>query len=83
MNPVAEAWDGPVGAHWAEHQDRYDAMVSDFNDALFAAAAIGERDRVLDIGCGSGRTTRLARPYEAGRGVVMRAGVWMVGAVRP
>ncbi len=35
-------------------------MVSDFNDALFAAAAIGERDRVLDIGSGSGRTTRLA-----------------------
>lgn len=70
VNTVAEAWDGPVGAHWAEHQDRYDAMVSGFNDALFAAAAIGERDRVLDIGCGSGWTTRHAARI-ASRGSVV------------
>lgn len=70
LNPVAEAWDGPVGAHWAEHQDHYDAMLSGFNDALFAAAAIGERDRVLDIGCGSGQTTRLAARI-ASRGSVV------------
>jgi SAM-dependent methyltransferase len=56
----AEAWNGYEGAYWADHQDRYDAVNSGFNDALFAAAAIGERDRVLDIGCGNGQTTRLA-----------------------
>ncbi|MFD9075143.1 hypothetical protein ACFVZ2_34855, partial [Streptomyces lasiicapitis] len=42
-------WNGPVGRHWAEQQDRYDAMSGDLNDHLFAAAAIGDGDRVLDI----------------------------------
>jgi SAM-dependent methyltransferase len=56
----AEAWNGYEGAYWAEHQDRYDAVSGGFNDALFAAATIGEPDRVLDIGCGNGQTTRLA-----------------------
>jgi SAM-dependent methyltransferase len=56
----AEAWNGYEGNHWADHQDRYDAVNSGFNDHLLAAAAIGERDRVLDIGCGNGQVTRLA-----------------------
>ncbi|MGW6307104.1 class I SAM-dependent methyltransferase [Streptomyces niveus] len=66
---VADAWNGPVGAHWAEHHTRYDAMLAEFDDALFAAASIGERDRVLDVGCGSGLTTRLAA-RRAARGQV-------------
>lgn len=56
----ATAWNGPVGAHWATHHDRYDTMLSGLNDALFEAAAIGAGDRVLDIGCGAGITTRIA-----------------------
>ncbi len=56
----AEAWNGYEGNHWADHQDRYDAVNSEFNDHLLAAAAIGERDRVLDVGCGNGQVTRLA-----------------------
>jgi SAM-dependent methyltransferase len=65
----AEAWNGHEGVHWAENADRYDAMAAGINDPLFAAAGIGERDRVLDIGCGAGRPTRLAA-RRASRGEV-------------
>ncbi|MFH8562403.1 class I SAM-dependent methyltransferase [Streptomyces sp. NPDC017988] len=64
----AEAWNGWEGAHWAEHPERYDAMLDAFNAPLFAAAGITAGHRVLDVGCGTGRTTRLAaRQAHAGR----------------
>lgn len=66
----AQAWNGWEGEHWAEHADRYDAMNGGFNDALFTAAAIGENDRVLDVGCGVGQTTRLAARQAANGHVV-------------
>lgn len=56
----AEAWNGYEGRHWAAHDQRYDAVNGGFNEFLFDAAGIGERDRVLDIGCGNGQVTRLA-----------------------
>ena len=55
-----EAWNGYEGRHWADHHDCYDAGNGAFNEFLLEGAAIGRRDRVLDIGCGSGQTTRLA-----------------------
>ncbi|MGQ4383840.1 class I SAM-dependent methyltransferase [Streptomyces sp. SAS_270] len=60
-NPVqAGAWNGTVGTHWADHHERYDALLSGVNDALFAGAAVTMADRVLDVGCGAGTTTRIA-----------------------
>ncbi|MGH3377194.1 MAG: class I SAM-dependent methyltransferase [Actinoallomurus sp.] len=56
----AEAWNGYEGGHWAAHQSRYDAVNSGFNEQVLAAAAVGEHDRVLDVGCGNGQLTRLA-----------------------
>lgn len=56
----AKVWNGPDGVHWADHHDRYDTMAEEFNHHLFAAAALNENSRVLDIGCGTGATTRLA-----------------------
>ncbi|MFF2778528.1 class I SAM-dependent methyltransferase [Streptomyces sp. NPDC058052] len=65
MQPIAnkqqaQAWNGPEGAHWADHHDRFDRLNGGFDDALFTAAAIKEHDHVLDIGCGAGQTTRHA-----------------------
>ena len=54
----AEAWDGPEGEYWANHQDRFDATISPHHARLMAAAAIGPGERVLDIGCGNGMTSR-------------------------
>ncbi|MBO1331176.1 class I SAM-dependent methyltransferase [Streptomyces sp. VRA16 Mangrove soil] len=56
----AHAWNGPLGRHWADHHRRFDTMLGEADEALFAAAAIGPGDRVLDIGCGAGATTRAA-----------------------
>ncbi len=56
----AQAWNGHEGRHWAQNRDRWDAVNAGFNEPLLAAAAIGPCDRVVDIGCGAGATTRLA-----------------------
>ncbi len=53
-----QAWDGDEGAYWAEHADRFDRSVAAYHERLLAAAEIGASDRVLDIGCGTGQTTR-------------------------
>ena len=56
----AQAWNGPEGAHWARNQDRWNAVNGGFNDPLLDAARIAEGHRTLDLGCGTGQTTRLA-----------------------
>lgn len=55
---AARAWDGPDGAFWAEHERLYDDGVARLHERLMTAAAISRTDRVLDIGCGNGQTTR-------------------------
>jgi SAM-dependent methyltransferase len=52
------AWDGDEGAYWAEHADHFDRSVAAYHETLLATAAIATTDRVLDIGCGTGQTTR-------------------------
>ena len=62
---MAEAWDRE-GAHWSQHADQYDATVRPYTDRLLAEARIGHAELVLDIGCGSGQTTREAARIAAG-----------------
>jgi SAM-dependent methyltransferase len=52
------AWDGDEGAYWAEHADYFDRSIAPYHRRLFDAAAIDVTERVLDIGCGTGQTTR-------------------------
>ena len=64
----ARAWDGEEGEHWALHADRYDAAVRRYDSYLIDAALLVEPDRVLDVGCGAGVSTRdAARVATAGR----------------
>ncbi len=56
----AEAWNGYEGRYWADYSEHWDAVAGGLNTPLFADAVIGSQDRVLDVGCGTGQTTRLA-----------------------
>src|SRR4051812_30202769 len=67
---MAEAWDGDEGADWARDWERYDRSVLGYHRLLLEAAGVGREDRVLDVGCGNGQTTRdAARAGEAALGV--------------
>jgi len=79
----AAAWAGE-GGHWAAHDDRYNASVAAHTARLLAAAAVAPGDRVLDVGCGCGDTTRqaarLAGP--AGRALGVDLSAAMVARAR-
>ena len=63
----AAEWDGPAGAHRTRHAAVFDAETRPHNERFRAAADVAARDRVLDIGCGTGQTTRdAARAAVAG-----------------
>lgn len=64
---MAAAWDGDEGAHWAAHADRYEAASRGYWDALVGVLAIRPHHTIVDIGCGTGRSTRdLARMVPSG-----------------
>ena len=54
----ARAWDGDEGEYWAMNAERFDAGVARYHEAFLNRAAIGPAEQVLDIGCGTGQTTR-------------------------
>lgn len=56
----AAAWDGDDGNDWTEHEEQYNQTSARHTRRLFAAAAIGAGENVLDIGCGCGDTSRQA-----------------------
>jgi SAM-dependent methyltransferase len=64
MTPVDGAedfgWDGEAGLRWLRDMDRMERMLGAFTPYLLDAARIKPEDRVADIGCGGGETTRQA-----------------------
>ena len=52
------AWDGNEGAFWTAQAQRFDETLANCHGPFLTAAAIREGDRVLDVGCGNGQTTR-------------------------
>ncbi|GAA2149271.1 class I SAM-dependent methyltransferase [Nocardioides koreensis] len=52
------AWDGSDGDFWAEEEYVFDHSLHHYRQAFLDAADVQPGDRVLDIGCGNGQTTR-------------------------
>src|SRR4051812_31367253 len=64
-------WNGPTARFWADHDDRYDALLATHGAALFDAAGPVPGEHVLDIGCGCGSTTLRAAEAVSPGGVAV------------
>ncbi|MEU0374458.1 class I SAM-dependent methyltransferase [Streptomyces sp. NPDC006283] len=62
----ASAWDGDQGSYWAAHADDFDRAVRAYQRPFLEAAALHRGERVLDIGCGNGVTSRAAARLTVG-----------------
>lgn len=57
---MAAVWDGEEGDDWTENADRYDATDRFITARFDALVDIAPDARVLDVGCGTGKSTRTA-----------------------
>ncbi len=55
-----DAWAGDRVARWIRQSEGLERQLAPVSGALFAAAALAPGERVLDVGCGTGPTTREA-----------------------
>lgn len=55
---VGEDWAGDMGERWLANLDRFEAMIAPIGVALLERAGYAKDERVVDIGCGGGASTR-------------------------
>jgi ubiquinone/menaquinone biosynthesis C-methylase UbiE len=53
----AQRWNGVAGRAWVDAQQFLDQMFKPLEELLVEAVAAASRNRVLDVGCGTGATT--------------------------
>lgn len=63
-------WAGETSRRWAAYAEQLEAMLAPVDTILLSDAAIGAGERVLDIGCGGGVTTRAAAAATGPAGAV-------------
>lgn len=56
--PAAHDWEREAGARWLAQLDRFESMIAPIGEALLAQAAYAAGEKVVDVGCGGGWTTR-------------------------
>lgn len=68
---TTDRWRGQMSHAWLADADRLEAMLEPIDQPLFEAAAIRVGERVIDIGCGRGTTTRVAARHVGPNGTVI------------
>ncbi len=75
MQTVAEQqrqyWNSPVGERWVSNQTTLDGMFVPLTEALIEAADIKPGEKILDVGCGAGTTTRILAAKVGNNGRVL------------
>jgi SAM-dependent methyltransferase len=80
---MTRAWDGEEGDQWTQFADEYDNTIRSIWARFLETDPIGHADRVLDIGCGCGESTRdAARLAHEGSALGVDLGSSMLAVAR-